>query len=565
MKILISIFLFILCFSINGFSQKNNTYILQIVLSKPGNLDSYRFKKSIFSVKDSAELFLKLEKIKGDLIKSAYLSASIDSLVKRKGGYFAYLYVGNKYHWGKLNTENIAADALRISRINKLDGAMVDFEDFKSRQRKLLDYYTRSAYPFARIGIDSLSIVDGLFNANLVLDKNQKIYFDTIYVKGKVDLSRKLIYKYIGIKPGDFYNQEKLDNLDAKLNKLSYLTVAKPAELEFFEQKVDVFVYLKKKKSNFFSGIIGFSSDEKDRAKLKLTGNLDLNLNNSFSIGENIRLRWENYKDSSQLLTTSIRFPYLFFLPIGFIAKLALDKNTLDYLNLDYSFALSYDINTENSFEFYFRKKQSFLINADFETNISVRSTNSYTIGLSARVNKTDRLLAPHSGFWLSLFSGYGERYVEQSGNTSLIEAGFSGAYYWQLTDNLIFSFKNASNAVLQDAGFYENEMFKLGGIKSIRGFDEKSILATTYSIFTLEPRLFIGKYSFLSVFADYIYLDQYAIIQRETSYGLGLGTGISIDTKGGLFSLNFAVGSMNNQAFRLSNTKVHIAYVVRF
>jgi len=562
-KTLLVLFFFILY--LNGHAQKKDRCQLQIITFQLNNPTNYKLKKNSFYVKDSTEILEKLQNIKDQLVKSGYLSASIDSLTKEHSDYYAYLYIGKLYRWEKLNAAKVNDEAIKVSGINKVNGKIVDFDGFRKRQEKLLDYYVASGYPFVQTHIDSLTIKNSLFNAKLNISKNKKFYFDTIYVKGKVNISKKLIYRYIGIKPSAVLNQGKVDNIDNNLNKLAYLTVAKPTELEFFEGKVDVFVYLKKKKSNFFSGIIGFASNEKENNKLQLTGNISLNLNNSFGIGENINLRWESYKDSSQFLTTGLSFPYLFFLPIGFSAGFQLDKDMLNYLNLNYSLAFSYDVNVENSFQLHFKQSRSFLIDAEPENTASYENTNSYILGLSVAVNKTNRLFVPQRGFNVRLYSGYGNRWAEQSGNSAVIEAGFEAAYYWQLTNYLTFNFKNSSKGIFQDEGFYENEMFKLGGIKSIRGFDEKSILATAYSIFTLEPRFFISDYSFLSVFADYIYFEVDALEQTKINSGYGLGAGISIDIKAGILSLNFAVGKLNDNPFRLSNTKVHFVYVARF
>ena len=562
-KTLLVLFFFVLY--LNGYAQKKDKRHLQIIILKLDNPTNYTLKKNSSDFKDSTEVYERLKNVKNQLVKSGYLSASIDSLTKDSSNYYAYLHIGKLYRWGNLNTADVDYEAVKVSGIDKLNGKAVDFESFRKRQEKLLDYYVASGFPFMQTGLDSLAVKNSLFNAKLNINKNKKFYFDTIYVKGKVDVSNKLIYRYISIKPGDIFNQGKVDNIDNNLNKLAFLTVAKPTELEFFDGKTDVFVYLKKKKSNFFSGIIGFSNNEKENNKLQLTGNVGLNLNNSFGIGENINLRWESYKDSSQFLTTRLSFPYLFFLPIGFSAGFQLDKDMLDYLNLNYSFAVSYNVNIENSFQLYFKQNRSFLIDTEPETVANYENTNSYTLGLSVAVNKTNRLFVPQKGFNVRLYSGYGKRWAEQSGNSSVIEAGFEAAYYWQLTNSLVFSLKNSSKGIFQDEGFYENEMFKLGGIKSIRGFDEKSILASAYSIFTLEPRFFIGDYSFLSVFADYIYFEADAVEQKQINSGYGLGTGISIDTKAGILSLNFAVGKLNDNPFRLSNTKVHFVYVARF
>ena len=520
----------------------------------------------IFKIKDSTQLYERLTEIKMNLIQSGYLAASMDSLVKDSNNYQAYLHIGSLYKWAELSFEDIESEAIKASGIHKKNftNKTVKHEIFQKKRELLLEYYENNAYPFAQIGIKSFSTKNNYFKGSLHIVKNQKIYFDTLFIKGKVNISKKLIYKYIGIKPGDLFNQRKIDQINNNLNKLVYIQPAKPTEVEFFKKTADIHIYLKKRKSNLFNGIIGFTTDEEEN-KLKFTGNVKFDLNNSFGIGEHIDLHWENYKDSAQFLSTGIIFPYLFFLPIGVKANFQLDKDLLDYLNVNYSFAILYDFKPGNSMYVYFNQKRSYVIENEPEIESRFDNINNYLFGLSIGIDKTNRLILPRKGFNVQLSTGYGNRWTEQKGNSSMLEASIFCSYYWQATNNLIFSFKNTSKGMYNDIGFYENEMYKIGGIKNIRGFDEKSLLASAYSIFTFEPRFFISNYSFLSIFTDYIYFEKNEIERTSQNYGISLGSGISIDSKAGIFSLNFAVGKLNDKPFRLSNTKLHFGYSARF
>ena len=43
----------------------------------------------------------------------------------------------------------------------------------------------------------------------------------------------------------------------------------------------------------------------------------------------------------------------------------------------------------------------------------------------------------------------------------------------------------------------FQNELFRIGGLKTLRGFDEESIFASVYSIFTLEYRFILEQNSY--------------------------------------------------------------------
>lgn len=551
----------------NVYSQKAEKLSLQIISSGADKPINHKLKKKNFIVKDSTELYKKLHEIKSKLLKSGYIAASIDSIVKNNANYYAYLNVGLLYKWKKLSFDNADNEVVSIAKVNHKDFAdsKISFNKLNGLKELLANYYKNNGYPFVELKIDSFSIQDNYLKGAVKVIKNQKINIDTIIIKGKVNISPKLIYKTINIESGDLFNQQKIDYLDENLNKLSHIQTAKPTELEFTSTKADIYIYLKKRKSNLFNGILGFTTDETKANKLSLSGNINFVLNNSFAIGEHIGISWEKHKDSSQFLATNIVFPYLFFLPIGVDASFQLDKEQLDYMNVNYSIAITYKANAGNEIHTYFRQKRSFLINTEQEGNALYDNTNNYTLGLTIGFDKTERLILPRKGYKIQFSTGYGNRWAEQKGNSYIVEADFLAAFYRSVGNNLTLSVKNISSGIFNKYGFYENEMFKIGGIKSIRGFDEKSIIATAYSIFTLEPQFFISKYSFVSVFADYAYFEEKGDEVNKTNHALGIGAGISIDSKAGIFSLNFAVGKLKNTYLRLSNTKMHFGYIAHF
>ena len=560
MKKILSI-LIICLFLQNTYAQKK-PYKLYLIykVNKPEN---FRFNKNEFLFKDTTGIYNKLEEIKSLLIQKSYLEASIDSLVNKRFDYYAYLHIGKQYYW-QLNTDSIPVQALKSADIKPktFSQQKININAYLKKRQKLLNYFDNKGYPFTEIKIDNMLITQNFIKGNLQVTTNQKFYIDTIYIKGKVKIAHKFIFHNIGIKPGDLFSGDNLVKIDENIRRLNFLTPAKPADLEFFPAKVDLYLYLKKQKSNYFSGILGFANTEKDNS-LKLTGNIALDLNNSLGIGEKIALRWDAYADSSQYLKTLLEFPYLFFVPLGLSADFELDKTTLDYLNTGYSFSVSYDFTAGNGINMYYRRKQSFLINTD--TSGTIANSENTTFGMQVRMDNTNRLFVPRRGYKISIATGYGNRSTQNQAQETLLEANFHAAYYQYINRYFNLLFRNVSAGIFNKTGFYENEMFKLGGIQSLRGFDEKSILASAYTIFTLEMRFFIAEYSYLSAFTDLIYYQAKSIGIQSDNYAFGIGSGINLDTKAGILSLNFAVGRLNLQPFRFSNTKIHIGYTARF
>ncbi|MBE9485336.1 MAG: hypothetical protein IMY74_10845, partial [Bacteroidetes bacterium] len=103
------------------------------------------------------------------------------------------------------------------------------------------------------------------------------------------------------------------------------------------------------------------------------------------------------------------------------------------------------------------------------------------------------------------------------------------------------------------------------GGLKTLRGFDEESITASIYSIFTLEFRYLFDVNSFFQVFFDGAYYEHNANsgYLKDTPYGFGAG--INFETKAGIFALSYALGSREGQSLQFKSAKIHFGLTAKF
>ncbi|MEG1556683.1 MAG: BamA/TamA family outer membrane protein, partial [Bacteroidales bacterium] len=111
----------------------------------------------------------------------------------------------------------------------------------------------------------------------------------------------------------------------------------------------------------------------------------------------------------------------------------------------------------------------------------------------------------------------------------------------------------------------YLNELFKIGGMSTLQGFDEESIYASSYAIGTSELRFLFAKKSYLNLFFNGAWYEQkrnnYYI--HDTPYGFGLG--FSFDTKAGMFYLSYALGKQFNNPISFKTGKIHFGIKVGF
>ena len=103
--------------------------------------------------------------------------------------------------------------------------------------------------------------------------------------------------------------------------------------------------------------------------------------------------------------------------------------------------------------------------------------------------------------------------------------------------------------------------MYRIGGLKSLRGFNENFFYAQYFISNRLELRQYFESRSYFMVFYDNMFYKTNSF----TDIPMGLGVGFSLATSNGLFNFAYALGSSDQQAFNFTESKVHLGFVSRF
>jgi len=98
-----------------------------------------------------------------------------------------------------------------------------------------------------------------------------------------------------------------------------------------------------------------------------------------------------------------------------------------------------------------------------------------------------------------------------------------------------------------------------------LRGFDEESIYASSFSILTLEYRFILEQNSYLYVFGDGAWYENNEVSRYIQDTPFGFGAGISFETKAGIFSINYALGKQFSNPIELRSGKIHFGIVNYF
>ena len=521
--------------------------------------------------KNSQEAYEYMNSKVSMLRKKGFVEANIDSSSQFSDSITFYLHIGKEYLWESISFINIPSEVTSSLSVKTRKINQTPFNAAFPRKigHELLTFYENNGYPFSQINYDSILINDYGVKMQISLIKGPLIKIDSISIKGELKINPYYIYRTTGIKPEDVYNEKKIKNIPNSLKSVPFIKQSRDQQLYFTENLNILFLYLDPRKTNSFSGILGFQNDP-STDKLMLTGDLKLDLNNVFKQGEWIRFNWNRFQTQSQKLDLIIGFPYIFKSPVGVEGSIDLFKQDSTFLDVSFEGGIlfNFGMNSRLTFSIASRQSNTLLTNSSSLQNLEDISITNYSIAINHY--GYDYLFNPRRGFGglIKVSIGNVKTPEESSEDQPLpdpiqYQGIIDAKYFIPLFKKQTIGLMLKSGAIINDV-IYDNEMFRLGGLRTIRGFNEASIYANQYAIFSFEYRYLYEKNANLKAFFDGAYV-QNINSPQTVSYLMGIGLGASIETKAGIFKIDYAMGKFENEPISFSNAKVHFGYLNTF
>lgn len=525
-----------------------------------------------------------LEKIKSDILntlyKYSYLTASIDSSASDSALCKLFVNTGNQYKTAYIKNNNISEEAINRARFKE---KIFYNKPFRTQQiqklfEDIIGYYENNGYPFAAVYLDSIKIENHLIGGKITVNKGQQYFVDSLIIKGNAKISKKYLENYLSVKEGHLYNELPIKNITKKLKELPFLEEKQPFAIEFSKKFASIYLFINKKKASRFNGVIGVLPDA--NGKINISGDARLQLQNPFGKGEQIDFNWRRLQLGTQDLKTKINYPFLFNTPFGTELDFRLYKRDTSFLEVNTNFALKYLMTGNNFVKVFISNKTSSVLSKAVLLNNEL--TNSFgdikllAYGLGINLEKLDYRFNPTRGYHFFANASVGNKKIIKNPNlqneayqTLVLKSlqyqlEFDGEIFVPLSKRNVIKIGNKSASIFNNS-LLENELFRIGGLLILRGFDEESIFSSYYSVSTLEYRFILEQNSYFHVFTDLAYYekDTYRYFDNDTPYSVG--TGISFDTKAGIFSLSYALGSEKGNPILLRSAKVHFGFVNYF
>ncbi len=489
------------------------------------------------------------------LISKGYVDLSKELLKKNDSLYIGNLTLGTFYKNIKLEVpKNLLLRELIVNTNLTIKNDSILLETaFAKAQLQNISFYTANAgLPFSELKISNLRKSKGnILVGKLDFETGEKRIIQEIIIDDYKSI-RKSILKYRAkLRLNETFNRELLNNQSNKLASLPFITEIKKPEVLFTTDSTKVFFYLSKKNANTFDGLLSFANEVNQT--LKLNGYLDLSLINNFNYGESIFIQYRADGNDQSQLRAIANLPYTFNLPIGIESELNLFRKDTTFSNNSLGLRLLYQNLKNTTLSVGFNNISSNNLRANDNDSIASYSKNSITIGSQFQRESNQNLFPIRSQFAFNM--GYGKRNSKKKTISQ---------YTFELTANHIFKINdknqilvNNQTRYLLSSDYLFNELYTLGGINSIRGFQQNSIFANWHTTFSSEYQYLLNSNLFVHTILDASYIENKISNTTDLLTALGIGTGIS--TKAGLLKLNVSNGSFKNEKFKFSNTMLNI------
>ena len=544
--------LFLSCFSHLTFGQKNELILVAKDTIQNRIVSEIYHTKKHLQKKDALD---EIDRILQQVKKRGFFTARIDSISKTNKELIAYLDLGKKINEIIIVTKKDNTNGIIDSGI---DSIKIKTREFSDLTNQLLEQIDRKGNSFSEITyVNPLLKNDTLF-LEMKISNSSSRKIDKVITRGYEDFPKKFISKYFLIDKNTVFSKQKLNQVSALSNKLDFIKEKKVPEVLFKKDSTHLYLFLDKIGTSSFDGLVNFSSKENGKGLL-LNGNLDLKLNNTFNTGEKFEIIWNKVSDEKTDFKINSYVPYLFNSKFSTTLEFYLYRQDSTFINTNFELKTDYLINQKSHASIlYSSEKSNYLLNI---SNNDLASYSNYFIGLGYELKKssTSNLYKYKNGLNLNLTIGKRKTDTE---SINQLKFHFSAFANVQINNRGYLNIKNESG-LLTSKNYLLNELFRIGGANSIRGYNEQSLFTDGYSYSNIEFRYSLDTSSYLYSITDLgVYKEN---TTNKIKKLLGIGAGYQFRINNNLVNLGYVISTNSSTNAKLNSSRLVVRWTSFF
>ncbi|HQW39971.1 MAG TPA: hypothetical protein PK149_02300 [Flavobacteriales bacterium] len=504
-----------------------------------------------------------------------YLEATIDTCYITGDTSTCPLAMGRFYQWARLSPRGVPTEIASEARIREklYANRPIDPRQVRDLLTDLLSRSENNGHPFAKVWLDSIRTEGTGMVATIMMDQGRLVNYDSVVVKGTLRTNRRFLQASIGIRPGDLYNEALVQSIERRVRELPFVTQKQRPYVQFTPESTKLYLFLDTRKASSINGVLGLQPNA-ITGKVALTGDIDLKLRNALKRGEAIDLNFRSLQNSTQDLKVHTNLPFAFNTPFGIDGSLKLFKRDSTFLELNSRGGVEYLLTRGDKLTVFVNSKSSDRLGSNVIAQPGLADVKLLSYGLAVTRERFDYRFNPKRGHSILLEGSAGRKrtsqavfgQLEQPVDTRTTQIEISGVF----VGHIGFGRRSTLRLVAQggqmvNKDLYTNELYRVGGLKTLRGANEASIFCSSYAIGTVEYRYVFEENSNFFLFVDQAWWENQVKDRFATDTPLGFGVGTTFETKAGLFSLTYALGQQFGAPIELRAGKVHFGFISLF
>ena len=534
---------FFLIISFKGFSQEYSLELIsknkseQIVLNKINHQ-----KKS----KNSTAINSEIEKVSILLKNLGYFTNTLDSIKKSDKKYMAYFSLNELIEKAIIQIDSTESSLFKNIKIenNSFETPIKNLESILVSISESLDNQGKS---FSKVQLKNIQIKNKTLFANLEIKPSEKRNIQKIVIKGYENFPNSFVKNYFRIKPSSIFNQKKMEEISTNSKNLPFIKEIKPPEVLFTKDSTQLFVYLSKKQNNSIDGIVNFSS--KENGGVLFNGMLDVRFQNIINTGERFEIFWNSIAEERQEFKITTEIPYIFNSIFSPEIAFSIYKQDSTFLNTNFKANLKFSLDQLYKLGILYESESSENLEQSLENNVETFSNNFFGIYFSYTKPRNDVFY--FNKFHFEINPAFGKRKTANA-ITNQFKIRSNISYIWDINPKNSLYIRNETGFLNSDT-YLNNELYRIGGANSIRGFNEQSIFTKSYTFFNIEYRILTNPTSYLYSITDF---GQFST-QNEQKIALGFGIGYLFRTGNSQININAVVGKNDSNAIDFKQVKL--------
>ena len=488
-----------------------------------------------------------------------------------------YAHQGARVLVGKVRLTGVAAfDSLALlRRMDTRPGRPLMPDRLEADLAAILTDYEQAGFPLAQIRLEALDLLPGdppRLGLTLQVEEGAGLMLKAVEMPGALRTRSQYVMRVTGLEPGRRLVSYTPEVIQRQLRETTFFKeVGMPELLIDGEGGVILRIPVTEASPGAFDLVLGYLPPAGAGRSGSIVGNGHLLLRNIFGAGRVMSLTLNRLPGQVSSVDARVADPFLFGLPFGGEGRFEGLQQDSTYGKQRYQVEVNYRFG-DGMHTFVTLSRES---TSPGKSGLELRNgsqrvprSDALFAGLGVRYQQVDQPENPRRGFFFEMNFERGRKErtarVLLAGADTTLEGSLlrqqrlqSHARLYVPTVNRQVLALGGEGAVLLSDEYDESDLFRFGGARSLRGYDEARFRGRFVARLFTEYRYRIDRLSYAYLFFDLGYVDRPVVADGSAEKGFhpGFGLGIQFSTNLGLVNASYA---MNNEDGP-TNGRIHV------